>query len=166
MGRDGLLPERLATVHPKWKTPHVVTIITGSIIAVLAALFPVGQLADIANAGTLYAFMMVAIAVWMLRRRDPDRHRPFRVPALWLVAPLTIGGCLFLFLNLPTEALVGLPLWGAIGLVVYFAYGYRKSHLGLGLIEVHEPEIHDIDPSIPGLDERDPLDPPRKPPGL
>jgi APA family basic amino acid/polyamine antiporter len=164
MGRDGLLPERLSTVHPRWRTPHVVTIITGSIIAVLAALFPVGQLADIANAGTLYAFMMVAIAVWMLRRRDPNRTRPFRVPALWLVAPLTIGGCLFLFLNLPTEALVGLPLWGAIGLVVYFAYGYRKSHLGRGLIEVHEPEIHDIDPSIPGLDERDPKDPPRQPP--
>ena len=166
MGRDGLLPERLSTVHPKWRTPHVVTIITGSIIAVLAALFPVGQLADIANAGTLYAFMMVAIAVWMLRRRDPDRHRPFRVPVLALVAPLTILGCLFLFLNLPTEALVGLPLWGAIGLVVYFAYGYRKSHLGRGLIEVHESEIHDIDPSIPGLDERDPLDPPRRPPGV
>jgi APA family basic amino acid/polyamine antiporter len=166
MGRDGLLPERLATVHPKWRTPHVVTIITGSIIAVLAALFPVGQLADIANAGTLYAFLMVAVAVWMLRRRDPDRHRPFRVPAIWLVAPLTILGCLFLFLNLPTEALVGLPLWGAIGLVVYFAYGYRKSHLGRGLVEVHEAEIHDIDPSIPGVDERDPLDPPRRPPGI
>ncbi|HWH17448.1 MAG TPA: amino acid permease [Allosphingosinicella sp.] len=164
MGRDGLLPERLSTVHPKWRTPHVVTIITGSIIAVLAALFPVGQLADIANAGTLYAFMMVAIAVWMLRKRDPNRTRPFRVPALWLIAPLTILGCLFLFLNLPTEALVGLPLWGVIGLVVYFAYGYRKSHLGRGLIEVHEPEIHDIEPSIPGVDERDPLDPPRQPP--
>jgi basic amino acid/polyamine antiporter, APA family len=166
MGRDGLLPERLATVHPKWRTPHVVTLITGSIIAILAALFPVGQLADIANAGTLYAFMMVAVAVWMLRRRDPGRARPFRVPALWLVAPLTIVGCVFLFLNLPTEALVGLPLWGAIGLIVYFAYGYRKSHLGRGIIEVHEPEIHDSDPSIPGLDERDPLDPPRHPPGL
>ena len=165
MGRDGLLPERLSTVHPRWRTPHVVTIITGSIIAVLAALFPVGQLADIANAGTLYAFLMVAVAVWMLRRRDPNRPRPFRVPALWLVAPLTIAGCLFLFLNLPTEALVGLPLWGAIGLVVYFVYGYHKSHLGRGLVEVHEPEIHDIDPSIPGVDERDPLDPPRRPPG-
>lgn len=166
MGRDGLLPERLATVHPKWRTPHVVTLITGSIIAVLAALFPVGQLADIANAGTLYAFMMVAVAVWMLRRRDPGRTRPFRVPALWVVAPLTIVGCVFLFLNLPTEALMGLPLWGVIGLAVYFAYGYRKSHLGRGIVEVHEPEIHDIDPSIPGVDERDPLDPPRRPPGL
>ena len=164
MARDGLLPERLSKVHPKWHTPHVVTIITGVIIAVLAALFPVGQLADIANAGTLYAFLMVAVTVWLLRRRDPNRPRPFRVPALWLVAPLTIGGCLFLFLNLPVEALIGLPLWTAVGLVIYFAYGYRKSHLGRGLVEVHESEIHDIDPSIPGVDERDPLDPPRRPP--
>ena len=166
MARDGLLPERLSRVHPKWRTPHVVTIITGCVIAFLAALLPVGQLADIANAGTLYAFLMVAVAVWMLRKRDPERPRPFRVPALSLVAPLTIGGCLFLFLNLPVEALVGLPLWTAIGLVIYFLYGYRKSHLGRGLVEVHEPEIHDIDPSIPGVDERDPLDPPRRPPGL
>ena len=71
--------------------------------------------------------------------------------ALWLVAPLTIVGCLFLFLNLPVEALVGLPLWTAIGLALYVLYGRRRSHLGRGLVEVHEPEIHDIDPSIPGL---------------
>jgi len=166
MARDGLLPERLSTVHPKWRTPHVVTIITGCVIAVLAALLPVGQLADIANAGTLYAFLMVAVAVWMLRGRDPNRPRPFRVPAIWLVAPLTILGCLFLFLNLPVEALVGLPGWTVIGILIYFLYGYQKSHLGRGLIEVHEPEIHDIEPSIPGVDERDPLDPPRRPPGL
>lgn len=166
MARDGLLPERLSTVHPKWRTPHVVTLITGFVIASLAALFPVGQLADIANAGTLYAFLMVAVAVWLLRKRDPDRKRTFRVPALWLVAPLTILGCLFLFLNLPTEALIGLPLWTAIGILLYFAYGRRTSHLGRGLVEVHEPEIHDIDPSIPGVDDRDPLDPPRRPPGL
>lgn len=166
MARDGLLPERLSEVHPRWRTPHIVTLITGSIIAVLAALFPVGQLADIANAGTLYAFLMVAVAVWMLRKRDPNRARPFRVPAISLVAPLTMLGCLFLFLNLPTEALIGLPAWTAVGLLIYFFYGYRKSHLGRGLVEVHEPEIHDIEPSIPGVDERDPLDPSRRPPGL
>ena len=166
MARDGLLPERLSTVHPRWRTPHVVTMIVGSVIAVLAALFPVGQLADVANAGTLYAFLMVAVAVWTLRYRDPNRRRPFRVPAIWLVAPLTIIGCAFLFLNLPTEALIGLPLWMVLGLLVYFFYGYRMSHVGRGLVEVHEPEIHDIEPSIPGVDERDPLDPPRRPPGL
>ena len=166
MARDGLLPEKLATVHPRWRTPHVVTAITGVVVAVAAAFFPVGQLADIANAGTLYAFLMVAIAVWQLRRRDPDRKRAFRVPAIWLVAPLTIIGCLFLFFNLPQEAMLVLPIWTAIGVVLYMLYGYRKSHLGRGLVEVHEPEIHDIEPPIPGVDERDPLDPPRRPPGL
>jgi APA family basic amino acid/polyamine antiporter len=166
MSRDGLLPEVLSRVHPRWKTPHVVTLITGVIVAAAAAFFPVGQLADIANAGTLYAFLMVAIAVWMLRRRDPNRVRAFRVPVLWLIAPLTIIGCLFLFFNLPVEAMLVLPIWTAIGIVIYFGYSYRKSHLGRGLVEVHEPEIHDIEPSIPGVDERDPQDPPRRPPGL
>ncbi len=153
MARDGLLPEVLSRVHPKWKTPHVVTIITGLVVAAAAAFFPVGQLADIANAGTLYAFLMVAIAVWMLRKRDPERKRAFRVPAIGLVATLTVLGCTFLFANLPIEAILVLPIWTVIGLGIYFAYGYRKSHLGRGLVEVHEPEIHDIQPTIPGVDE-------------
>ena len=153
MSRDGLLPEFLSRVHPRWKTPHIVTALTGIAVAFAAAFLPVGQLADIANAGTLYAFMMVAIAVWMLRRREPDRPRAFRVPAIGLVATLTIFGCLFLFFNLPAAAMLVLPIWGAIGLVIYYLYGYRKSHLGRGLVEVHEPEIHDIKPEIPGVDE-------------
>ena len=153
MARDGLLPEALSRVHPKWKTPHVVTIITGLIVAVAAAFFPVGALADIANAGTLYAFAMVAIAVWQLRRSDPGRKRAFRVPAVGLVAVLTIVGCVFLFANLPIGAILVLPIWTGIGILIYFAYGYRHSHLGRGIVEVHEPEIHDIQPTIPGVDE-------------
>ncbi len=154
MSRDGLLPERLSRIHPRWKTPHVVTAITGVGVAFAAAFLPVGQLADIANAGTLYAFMMVAIAVMLLRKKEPNRPRKFRTPALWLVGPLTIAGCLFLFFNLPAAAMLVLPIWGAIGLVVYFLYSYRNSHLGRGIVEVHEPEIHDIKPEIPGVDER------------
>src|SRR3546814_2279336 len=80
MSRDGLLPEGLSKIHPKWKTPYVVTAITGSLVAVAAAFLPVGQLADIANAGTLYAFMMVAIAVLVLRKTQADRPRSFRTP--------------------------------------------------------------------------------------
>ena len=153
MSRDGLLPDGLSKVHPKWKTPYVVTALTGIGVAFAAALLPVGQLADIANAGTLYAFFMVALAVMLLRKRDPGRKRAFRVPALWLVGPVTMIGCLGLYLLLPIAAILVLPIWGAIGLVIYYAYSYRSSHLGRGLVEVHEPEIHDIEPPIPGVDE-------------
>lgn len=136
MSRDGLLPDMLSRVHHKWKTPHVVTAITGCAVAFAAAFLPVGQLVDIANAGTLYAFMMVAIAVMLLRRRDPHRKRSFRTPALWFVGPATVIGCIFLFVNLPYEAMLVLPVWGGIGLLIYFAYGYRKSHLSRGVVEV------------------------------
>lgn len=140
MSRDGLLPERLSTVHPRFRTPHIMTMITGGMVAVGAAFFPVGQLADISNAGTLYAFMMVAVALLVLRSRDPDRKRHFRVPAAWLVALFTIAGCIFLFFNLPTQAMLFLPGWGLIGLVVYFAYGRSHSHFGQGSFEVHEDD--------------------------
>ena len=74
------------------------------------------------------------------------------------MVPLTVIGCLFLFFNLPVEAMLVLPVWTAIGIVLYYAYGYRKSHLGRGIVEVHEPEIHDIEPPIPGVDEERELD--------
>ncbi|WP_126172683.1 amino acid permease [Altericroceibacterium xinjiangense] len=153
MSRDGLLPEVLSRVHPRWKTPYIVTAITGAAVAVGAAFFPVGKLADISNAGTLYAFTLVAIALLILRKRDPERKRHFRVPAATLVGLLTIGGCIFLFLNLPTEAMLFLPAWGALGLLVYFLYGRRHSHLGKGMVEVHEPEYADMEPDIPGVDD-------------
>src|SRR3546814_4336314 len=78
MARHGLLPEKLASIHPRWKTPHVVTAITGFFVALTAAFLPVGTLADISNSGTLFAFFMVALSVMILRRTDPTRHRPFR----------------------------------------------------------------------------------------
>ncbi|MBL0769229.1 amino acid permease [Sphingopyxis sp. XHP0097] len=140
MARDGLLPEKLATIHPKWKTPHIVTMITGVAVSFFAAFLPVGQLADISNSGTLFAFFMVAIAVLILRRTQPNRHRPFRTPMVWLVAPLAIVGTVGLYVNLPFDAKMVLPVWGALGLFVYFLYGYRKSHVGRGIIEVHEDD--------------------------
>lgn len=134
MARDGLLPKVLSTIHPKWKTPHIVTMITGSAVAFFSAFLPVGKLADISNSGTLFAFFMVAIAVMILRVRQPNLHRPFKTPFIWVVAPLAMLGTLGLYLNLPTDAKLVLPLWAAIGLLVYFAYGYRKSHVGRGVI--------------------------------
>ena len=155
MSRDGLLPEVLSRIHPVWKTPHIVTAMTGAVVAFAAAFLPVGQLADIANAGTLYAFFMVALAVMLLRRSEPDRERSFRTPALWFVGPATMAGTLFLFLNLPSEAMLVLPIWAAIGLVIYALYGYHRSHLGKGRVEVHEPELAEIEPSIPGVSPAD-----------
>ncbi len=136
MSRDGLLPDRLSRVHPRFKTPHVVTIITGLAVAIGAAFFPVGQLADISNAGTLYAFLMVAVAVMVLRVKDPQRRRHFRVPAVWVVAPLTMIGCVLLFFNLPSAAMLFLPGWGMIGIALYLLYSRKRSHLGRGVIEV------------------------------
>ncbi|MBR0553621.1 amino acid permease [Stakelama marina] len=145
MARDGLLPNFLSAIHPKWKTPHIVTIITGVAVAFFAAFLPVGQLADISNSGTLFAFFMVALAVLILRRTQPNRARPFRTPLVWVVAPLAILGTLGLYFNLPFEAKMVLPVWGGAGLVVYFLYGYRKSHVGRGIVEVHEGD-EDIPP--------------------
>ena len=145
MSRDGLLPESLSRIHPKYHTPHVVTIITGIFVALFAALFPVGALADISNSGTLFAFAMVAIAVMVLRKTDPTRHRPFRTPAVMVVAPLAIVGCLYLFFSLDWYTLRLFVAWAALGLVIYFLYSRHHSHVGRGIVDVHEDDT-DIPP--------------------
>ena len=153
MARDGLLPESLSAVHPKWKTPYKMTAITGAVVAVGAAFFPVGRLADWANAGTLYAFMMVAICVMILRRTAPDAPRAFRTPALWLIGPATIAGTIFLFFNLDAMSIMVFTGWGALGLLVYFLYGRGASHLGRGITDVVD--------DIAGEEKMIPFDPPR-----
>ena len=145
MSRDGLLPEKLSNVHPKFKTPHIVTIITGLGVTVAAAFLPVGKLADISNSGTLFAFAVVAVAVMMLRRSDPTRHRPFKTPLVYVIAPIAIVGCIVLFFFLPFDAKMVFPIWSALGLLLYFSYGFRKSHVGRGLTEVPE-----LSPDAPG----------------
>ncbi|MEQ7874782.1 amino acid permease [Sphingomonas sp. ASV193] len=138
MARDGLLPERLSAVHPKFRTPHVVTIVTGVFVAIAAAFLPVGTLADYSNAGTLFAFAAVSVGVMILRRTDPNRQRPFRTPALFLIAPLSIAGCAVLFLSLNVQSQLLFVTWAAIGLVLYFSYGYRHSHVARGITDVGE----------------------------
>ena len=132
MSRDGLLPNALSKIHPKFHTPHVITIITGVAVSLFAAMFPVGVLADISNSGTLFAFLMVAVGVMILRKTQPDRPRPFRTPFVWVVCPLAIAGTLLLFFNLSVYTLSMFFGWSAIGLIVYYAYGYRRSHLANG----------------------------------
>jgi APA family basic amino acid/polyamine antiporter len=146
MSRDGLLPERLSEVHPRYRTPHIITTLTGIVVALFAAFFPVGALADISNSGTLFAFAMVALAVLILRRTDPNRHRPFRTPAVNIVAPLAILGCIYLFFSLSAYTLALFAAWAMIGLVIYFTYSRHASHLGRGLVEVHEEDA-DVPPS-------------------
>jgi len=138
MARDGLLPEKLASVHPRYRTPHVVTLVTGIGATVAAAVLPVGKLADYSNSGTLFAFFMVAVSVMVLRRTDPGRKRPFVTPGIWVIGPLTMIGCIALYLSLPLSAKLVLPGWGAVGLLIYFLYSRSRSHVGRGVIEVAE----------------------------
>ncbi|MFO1247716.1 MAG: amino acid permease [Alphaproteobacteria bacterium] len=135
MARDGLLPEPLSRVHPRFKTPHVVTWITGVAVAFAAAFLPVGQLADISNSGTLFAFATVSVAVMVLRHTQPNRHRPFRAPLVYVFGTLSVMGCAILFVFLPWQARLLFPIWAAIGLAFYYLYGYRHSHVGRDLNE-------------------------------
>jgi basic amino acid/polyamine antiporter, APA family len=151
MSRDGLLPEAFSRIHPRFKTPHVITIITGVFVALFAAFFPVGALADISNSGTLFAFAMVAIAVMVLRRTDAGRVRPFRTPAVNLVAPLAILGCIYLFFNLSWYTLGLFVGWAVLGLIIYFAYSRNTSHVGKGIIEVHEDDPDAPPTSVPPI---------------
>jgi APA family basic amino acid/polyamine antiporter len=144
MARDGLLPEKLASVHPRFRTPHVVTAFTGIVVTIAAAFLPVGKLADYSNSGTLFAFGMVALAVLVLRKTDPSRKRPFRTPAVMIIAPLAIIGCIYLYISLPLLAILVLPAWGVVGLLIYFGYSRSRSHVGRGIVEVPE-----LDPDAP-----------------
>jgi len=135
MARDGLLPAKLASVHPKFRTPHIVTYVTGIAATIAAAVLPVGKLADYSNSGTLFAFLMVAVSVMVLRKTDPARKRPFRTPLVWVVAPLAIIGCVALYISLPLTAILVLPVWGAIGLLVYFFYSRSRSYVGRGILD-------------------------------
>ncbi len=129
MSRDGLLPNVFSKVHPRFFTPHVITYVTGIVVSLCAALFPVGKLADTSNAGTLLAFAMVSVGVMILRRTQPGRKRPFRTPFVWIVCPLAVAGCLLLFVNLSVVAKVVFVGWAVIGLIFYRLYGYRRSQM-------------------------------------
>jgi len=133
MARDGLLPPVLSTVHPRFKTPWIITLVTGVVVAVFAAFLPVGQLADYSNSGTLFAFAAVSLGVMILRFTDPNRVRPFRTPLLFIVAPASIIGCAVLFMSLDGKSKGLFITWTVIGLVFYFCYGFWKSNVRHGI---------------------------------
>jgi APA family basic amino acid/polyamine antiporter len=129
MGRDGLLPKWAAHLNPVTKVPSTTTIITGLFVAAWALVGDAGETYDLTNIGTLFAFILVSIGVLVLRYKEPDRPRPFRVPFAWPVCTLSAAGCLFIMYGLPGTAWERFFWWLVIGLVLYFSYGYSHSKL-------------------------------------
>ena len=127
MGRDGLLPPWAGKLHPRYKTPYITTIITGIFVAVLAGFAPIGWVLELTNIGTLFAFVLVAIGIIVLRRAEPDRPRPFRTPWVPVLPIVSCLFCLYLMLSLPLLTWLRFGLWMAIGSSIYFLYSVRHS---------------------------------------
>ncbi|QDT75309.1 amino acid permease [Lacipirellula limnantheis] len=135
MARDKLLPPSIfAAVHPRFKTPHISTALTGLVICVTAAFTPIADLEKMVNIGTLFAFVIVCVTVLILRFQDPTMARPFRCPLIYFVAPAGILVNVSMMLFLPVSTWLRLVIWMGLGLVIYFAYGYRHSILGKELV--------------------------------
>lgn len=131
MARDGLLPPVFAKVHPRFKTPHVTTILTGVVVGGFSAVMSIDEMVDLTNIGTLFAFVLVCIGITILRYKEPNRLRPFRVPfGAWLLPMMGAVSCLFLMYYLPPTSWWRFVAWLMIGLSVYLSYGYAKSVLG------------------------------------
>jgi APA family basic amino acid/polyamine antiporter len=129
MARDGLLPMGMAKVNQRTGTPIVMTVFTGVVAAVIAGAVPLADIAAVANAGTLCAFIAALVCMAILRVRDPSRVRAFRAPLWWAVAIFGIGGCLYLFTTLPNTAIIAFFIWNGIGVVAYLLYGMHQSRL-------------------------------------
>lgn len=127
MARDGLLPKRFGVVNAKSGSPVAMTILTGVVCAALAGVLPLSTIAELANAGTLCAFIATALALMILRVREPNRPRPFRAPFGFVVAILAILGCLYLFFSLPAATQIRFFVWMAAGVAVYFIFARKKT---------------------------------------
>jgi basic amino acid/polyamine antiporter, APA family len=131
MARDGMLPPRIfGAIHPKFRTPHISTMLTGGLVAIVAAFTPILKLEEMVNIGTLAAFVIVCAAVLILRIQRPDAHRPFRCPVVYVVAPLGIVVNMLMMLFLPLDTWIRLVVWLIIGLCIYFSYSHWHSVVG------------------------------------
>jgi APA family basic amino acid/polyamine antiporter len=129
MARDGLLPQSFAKVHPRFRTPYVTTILTGVVVGVCAMFTSIDEMVDLTNIGTLFAFTLVCIGIWILRKREPNRPRAFKTPWVPVVPILGVLACVYLMLGLPWITWLRFALWLLAGMVVYFLYGFRRSRL-------------------------------------
>jgi len=129
MARDGLLPQWAAKIHPTRRIPYTTTLVTGLVVAVASLIGDAAETYDLTNIGTLFAFALVSIGVLVLRVKEPDRPRPFKVPFVWPVALLSAAACVFIMVGLPRQAWERFLVWLAIGLFLYTVYGYRHSRL-------------------------------------
>jgi APA family basic amino acid/polyamine antiporter len=127
MSKDGLLPVSFGKVHAKFRTPARITLVTGMAIMVAAGLAPIGLVGELCSIGTLFAFALVCLGVMALRLINPDLHRPFRTPFIWIVGPAGALASFYLMWALPADTWIRLIVWMAIGLVIYFVYGQRNA---------------------------------------
>ncbi|MDP2036624.1 MAG: amino acid permease, partial [Ignavibacteria bacterium] len=128
ISKDGLLPKKtFGELHPKFHTPWKSNLWIGGIVSFIAAFTPIDSISKMVNIGTLLAFVIVCIAVWVMRKKEPTRHRPFRTPAIWFVAPMGVIFNLGMMLTLEWQNWARLFVWLAIGLIIYFAYGKKHS---------------------------------------
>ncbi len=127
MSRDGMLPGVFSRVHPRFRSPVMVTLVSGVVIAGIAAFTPISRVAELVNMGTLSAFTLVALGAMVMRRTHPDLPRPFRTPFMPWTAVLAMAFCLFLIAHLSHETFIGFGIWTVVGLVIYFAYSRHRS---------------------------------------
>ena len=132
MARDGLLPAWAARIHPRFGTPHVTTILTGVLVAFFASFTNINEMVELTNIGTLFAFVLVSLGVVVLRYREPDRKRPFRVPGAPFTPLMAMAACFFLMTQLPLVTWIRFIVWLLLGCLIYFLYGYRHSRLRKG----------------------------------
>lgn len=139
MSRDGLIPERICKVHHKFGTPHVITMIVGISVALVAGFMPMGDMAELANVCILFVFILAAAGVLVLRIKSPELKRPFRCPALPVIAIAAIFSCSYLIFSLSAATWYRFAIWSLLGLIIYLGYSYHKSHLNKTQISVHVP---------------------------